>query len=1021
MSIVGSVVAKGMDTAGLSISRASNGALGNLNGFIGGDVLAAGSGARGLDLDLLGVNSALRWTLGGALLAHGDAAKGIEARLTSSGAVTADLSMAGAIETDGLGSVGVDIDATLSETFSSAVVINDHILVSGTESVGLNIAASGASVAEVAVDAGAAIAVSGDNSSGVQIQMAGSATAAEVLVGGVTLLGSGSKAVSVIASDLEGSFYGDTHLFTNSADPSDWTVGSTSFGSDADMLITTRIQNNILIVADKVTAIDALVSGGVDSKIDHDIGGDIVLIGDGSTGLDVTVESSVSNSSSLKVGGDLQLSGDGSTGAAFRFGGTGLVGTAIDLAGDIVVLGEGARGITWRADNVGSASLDIYLGNDLYALGQGALGVEAVMIGAQGSVLVNFDITGNALAEGDGARIIRLEASDADTNGFIEISEEEVWFAKDGASLIETAGSFDLTLVNNGAFLYGGDTEGAPYRGGSGRDVIHNYGYYEGNLFLGDGANRFINHEGGILYSGLMVDLGNDGSTLFNYGNFVLGDASTPDVGTLVGNVEFGDTGTWFSVIDFNTNKADRLDVSGTAYLSGTLDMGLLSPEKILPGKHQIKLINAQSGDGISSRLAEDADTHKSNLTEPLAGLGDVTLTVPDSLIMDFGVFEDAGLFTFDYDLDFAPNWLSTSRQIVGEHFNSIQINDSSEALADTIVGLLFTKEATQIEGTYDLVSPEIYSRLISQQINEAVAFTDRLARCERYDGLPHAKDRAECFWVSAGKVDFDLDFNGEWADLDHDGENYSLGGQRLVSDGIWLGLAASRSNGSSVLSNLADVSSGEAHQLGAMLRTSRFWGLDLGGALALGFSSQDVSRNMMLERDDRSQATRSSHWLSGRVFLEQTQQRDRWRFTPALDGGYSQVLAESVYENTNSVWGLDLGSEKRKQWWVRPRIEVNYEAPFGDSSRVGIDVSIGRRVVLSEKQVGGGATMLVAPEGVSPMYTRAFVDDALWESEFGVYWMTRSGFQIKASYGNTSGEYRTNEEARVSFSIPLR
>lgn len=1021
VSIVGSVVAKGMDTAGLSISRASNGALGNLNGFIGGDVLAAGSGARGLDLDLLGVNSALRWTLGGALLAHGDAAKGIEARLTSSGDTYAHLSMAGPVETDGLGAIGVDIDATLNKAFSSDVVIKDHILVLGAESVGLNIKAYGASLAEVAVDAGAALVVSGDQGRGVQIQMDASAIASDVSIDGITLLGSSSRGVSVRASESKGPIYDDSDLFVSSIDANDWSLDSTSFGSDADMLITTQVRNDILIIADNATALEALISGGIDSQINHDIGGDTVLVGDGSTGFDVTVESSVSNWSGLKIGGDLQLSGDGSTGAAFRYGGTGLVGTAIDVAGDVVVMGEGARGITWRADNVGSASLDIYLGNDLYALGQGALGVEAVMIGAQGSALVNFDITGNALAEGDGARIIRLEASDADTNGFIEISEEEVWFAKDGASLIETAGSFDLTLVNNGAFIYGGDTEGAPYRGGSGRDVIHNYGYYEGNLFLGDGANRFINHEGGILYSGLLVDLDNDGSTLFNYGSFVLGDASTPDVGTLVGNVEFGDTGTWFSVIDFNTNKADRLDVSGTAYLSGTLDMGLLSPEKILPGKHQIKLINAQSGDGISSRLAEDADTHKSNLTEPLAGLGDVTLTVPDSLIMDFGVFEDAGLFTFDYDLDFAPNWLSTSRQIVGEHFNSIQINDSSEALADTIVGLLFTKEATQIEGTYDLVSPEIYSRLISQQINEAVAFTDRLARCERYDGLPHAKDRAECFWVSAGKVDFDLDFNGEWADLDHDGENYSLGGQRLVSDGIWLGLAASRSNGSSVLSNLADVSSGEAHQLGAMLRTSRFWGLDLGGALALGFSSQDVSRNMMLERDDRSQATRSSHWLSGRVFLEQTQQRDRWRFTPALDGGYSQVLAESVYENTNSVWGLDLGSEKRKQWWVRPRIEVNYEAPFGDSSRVGIDVSIGRRVVLSEKQVGGGATMLVAPEGVSPMYTRAFVDDALWESEFGVYWMTRSGFQIKASYGNTSGEYRTNEEARVSFSIPLR
>jgi hypothetical protein len=156
-------------------------------------------------------------------------------------------------------------------------------------------------------------------------------------------------------------------------------------------------------------------------------------------------------------------------------------------------------------------------------------------------------------------------------------------------------------------------------------------------------------------------------------------------------------------------------------------------------------------------------------------------------------------------------------------------------------------------------------------------------------------------------------------------------------------------------------------------------------------------------------------------MFIERAKQVNRWRFSPGFDGGYSQVLAESVSETTDSIWGLNLGSEKRQQWWIRPRMDINYEAPFGRDSLVGFDVSVGRRIILSERQEGGGAVMQEAPGGTSPMYTNAFVDDAQWESELGIYWMTRAGIQIKASYWHAAGEYRKTEEAKVSFSIPLQ
>jgi hypothetical protein len=403
------------------------------------------------------------------------------------------------------------------------------------------------------------------------------------------------------------------------------------------------------------------------------------------------------------------------------------------------------------------------------------------------------------------------------------------------------------------------------------------------------------------------------------------------------------------------------------------------------------------------------------------SSLGEVDLIFPDSLIMTHNISEDAGLFAFGYDLDFAADWMTTSRQVVGEHFNSIQLNGSSDELAGVIVNLLFTDQEEVINLTYDLITPEIYSRQISQQIQEASYFADRLSRCDRYSVSVAQDDTADCLWMGVGKTDFDLEFGSDWSAMTYDGDEYSLGGQWRTAENVWLGIAASRTHGSGAAMSIGDMSSGKTHQLGVMAKTLAADNVMLGGALTAGVSTQDYQRNLLFGRENVARSGRDSRIFTGRLFIENSISGLGWTLQPGVDLAYSQVNASGVSEVTDSLWGLKLNAEKRQQWWIRPRLDAGFEERLSNGSRVGVEVTVGRRLIVSETQSGGGATLLVAPGGTNPMSTAAFVDDHLWEGGLEFYWIGRSGASISASVTAYDGEYRSAETASVSISIPLR
>jgi hypothetical protein len=977
-----------------------------------------------IEQNAVAVDSIINQTqIAGDVWADGESATAVSSSLGAGDLLSDELRINGVVAATGAGSAGIKVEAVAYNAELNAYV-DGVISAEGEVSRGVIYYSRGDAVsASLVADA---IMASGISAKGAQFNIAASSgdlavQTNTILVSGAGAIGLETSVAAQIASQMDDAS-SVAHAARSVAPVGDGTgTVINNFDDDQpDMVSQLTLSGDVMVIADDATGAVISTAGHSSSSAVVSVAGDVYAIGSRAAGVELHSDGT-RHDAKLEIGAGLFADGDQAVGAGLSYENATQLEVAMTVGSDVVVVGDDAHGVSVELESVESASIDVTVGDTLYVAGEGSVGIDidADSLSNEGIVLV--DIGSTVVVDGADSRGLRLSSISGGLGGSTQIKSDDIWYSSNGAALIETQGQTDFALTNYGIFTDSEGVNATPYLGGAGNDQIFNHGMFEGRLSLGQGVNRFVNYAGGAFYGGLSLDLGNEQSVLENWGDFVLGELATPDTAVLTGNLFLGDTGIWYSAIDFNDNTADRIVVSGAARVSGTIHFGLLNANKILPGVRSISLVEALKPTDSPLPLPEQSPSGHLASTAFGSSLGEVDLIFPDSLIMTHNISEDAGLFAFGYDLDFAADWMTTSRQVVGEHFNSIQLNGSSDELAGVIVNLLFTDQEEVINLTYDLITPEIYSRQISQQIQEASYFADRLSRCDRYSVSVAQDDTADCLWMGVGKTDFDLEFGSDWSAMTYDGDEYSLGGQWRTAENVWLGIAASRTHGSGAAMSIGDMSSGKTHQLGVMAKTLAADNVMLGGALTAGVSTQDYQRNLLFGRENVARSGRDSRIFTGRLFIENSISGLGWTLQPGVDLAYSQVNASGVSEVTDSLWGLKLNAEKRQQWWIRPRLDAGFEERLSNGSRVGVEVTVGRRLIVSETQSGGGATLLVAPGGTNPMSTAAFVDDHLWEGGLEFYWIGRSGASISASVTAYDGEYRSAETASVSISIPLR
>lgn len=300
------------------------------------------------------------------------------------------------------------------------------------------------------------------------------------------------------------------------------------------------------------------------------------------------------------AGGDAH--GGGVAGAGGRGGDltvvlTGEITTTGKAAVDVAATSSGGRGgssfgggIAGRGGQGGNLTLT--LSGTITTHGDGSHAVKAVTIGGDGG----SDAGGVA---GDGGKAGRtsvtssgaVTATGVDAHGILATSSR----GNNGNLSGDGGAGSSVTVDITGGSVKGGsgtgwgvrleaETTAALTNAGvisalsgnavyaSGTEVtVDNSGTITGNVTLADShSSVFRNLAGGIFESGATVDLGASGN-LENAGTLSPGGTGKVEATALTGNYVQTSTGIYKVDADWTSGKSDRLDVSGTASLAGTV------------------------------------------------------------------------------------------------------------------------------------------------------------------------------------------------------------------------------------------------------------------------------------------------------------------------------------------------------------------------------------------------------------------------------------------------------------------
>ena len=220
----------------------------------------------------------------------------------------------------------------------------------------------------------------------------------------------------------------------------------------------------------------------------------------------------------------------------------------VDSTGDITL--SGSAGI-YAESIVGSTSVTSRGNINAHDDGIHASAAGDVTVNSTGNVT---SLAGSAIYAGSGGGNI-----DVTVNGGV------ISGAHAGLNL--NGGVTNTLTIGSTATVRGG-----PYAiiAGAGNDTVNNSGTVTGNVGLGGGTNAFNNFSRSVFNSGTTADLG-AGNMLSNSGTLAPLGIGTVGTTTLTGSFVQSAGGKFAVDVDIAGRTADRLNVSGTASLAGTV------------------------------------------------------------------------------------------------------------------------------------------------------------------------------------------------------------------------------------------------------------------------------------------------------------------------------------------------------------------------------------------------------------------------------------------------------------------
>lgn len=292
--------------------------------------------------------------------------------------------------------------------------------------------------------------------------------------------------------------------------------------------------------------------------------------------------------------------------------------------------------------------------------------------------------------------------------------------------------------------------------------AVYNYGTITGNVALGPYANTFINYADASLETGSRFWMVAE-DTLINEGMLSPGSIGKIQITDMNGSLETTSTSVQIYDLDMlaESDRIDRIDVSGTANLSGAVKLNYLRASN----EQQSSTI-LTTGGGVTSQ----------------------------TLSLTHNQFVNASIETVNFDkdvqitidrLDFAPMGVSGNAQSIANYFQRA-ISVGGDGVNDFAAVILNAGYDSDAQAIYDELSPESAVATMNARYDAALRFADGVMSCPVSSGLNAPLAEGECNWMRTSLSATQRSSNEAPQDSQTHGFEFAFGMQRAVDMSDW-------------------------------------------------------------------------------------------------------------------------------------------------------------------------------------------------------------------------------------------
>ena len=612
-----------------------------------------------------------------------------------------------------------------------------------------------------------------------------------------------------------------------------------------------------------------------------------------------------------------------------------------------------------------------YQGN-IKTAGGGAHGIFAQSAGPSGAGTVTVTVTGSVIATGADAHAIMVQSvkqSGSTSVGAANITVTlnngaTVKGGKPGTNNNGAAVQFldgvNNLLTTNGTLSSVNGIQGYAVAATGGSDSVVNNGYMIGNVDLGSGANKLNIDGSGRYESGSTVNLGS-GNALTNYGILSPGGDGVLQTTALAGNLVQASGGTYIVTLDgAQVNVNDRVDVSGSADMSGTV---------------QVDVVDAGTGTVQSQTTIVQANS--------VSAATAANLTVTPSAVGNYGlVFSNPQKVDLTYAIDFSSSALEAG------------LNDNQEALAGELDALhrqglihrdllyLLGAEDTDAYGeALDALSPEPYAVSEWATVLGSQQFNDALMSCRERSGDNRFVAEGQCVRIGLEGRRFSRDATGHHTGYRLDAGGLSLGVQKAVGEAWHLGMGLAYESWDADADDSLWRSDADQYQAGVVAK--RQFGATLVALSASGgYADVDVVRNAAPGLQPKGD---QDIWFGGgQLRVAHAIERGNWYVKPRSDLSLVYVDAGSVDEHGGGATALDVEGNSELYAALQPAIEIGGEFDAGDGWLLRPRLSVGITHFLDDPspEVEAG---FAAVAGAPGFQTESHVERTTLDLELGL------------------------------------